>query len=181
MTREELLQELEQLKDEGKYPNIDRETAQYMYDLIVDAQLTSIFEFGAANGYSTIWLAMAAQAIGGQVITTEWGKERFAVLLENLQASGLDSYVTAHNRDALEVIAEVDKIDFSFIDAMARQYIDYFKALEPHLSDHAIVVADNVVSHREKLQDFLEYVKMSPQYTSEELALGKGILVIRKK
>lgn len=179
---QKLLEELEELQKEGVYPNIVREAGEYLYDQVITADARHIIEVGAANGYSTIWLGLAAEVTGGHVITTEWGKDRFEVLKQNIERSGLKSYITAYNEDAKKVLANnTTPVDFLFIDAMAREYITYFRLLEPYFHNNSHIIADNTVSHKEKLQDFLDYVTMDARYDIKDLKLGKGMIHITIK
>ncbi len=180
-SREALLEELESLKREGVYPNIDRSTAEYLYQFILQEQPSTLLEVGACNGYSTIWLGLAALTYGGKLTTIEASRERFEELVRNLHRAGLDEVVTPVHADAKEVLATLPSgIDFVFLDAMKREYITYFTMLEPLLSSGALLVADNINSHREKLKDFVEYVTMHDAFDAEILPLGTGLLVARK-
>lgn len=175
-----LIAELESDRDKGLYPNITREAAELLYAMVVQSRAQNIVEIGAANGYSTLWLARAARETQGHVITMEWGKDRFAVLSKTIERSGLRDWITAYNEDAKEVLKKIAiPVDFVFIDAMAREYGAYLQLLEPHLHEGSVIVADNTISHKEKLQDFLEYVTMNSRYKAQELGIGKGTLVIR--
>ncbi len=48
-----------------RYRNIEVESAQLISQLIRMQQAKSILEIGTSTGYSTLWLAEAAQATGG--------------------------------------------------------------------------------------------------------------------
>lgn len=61
-----------------RYRNIEVESAQLISQLIRMQQAKSILEIGTSTGYSTLWLAEAAQATGGQVITVEIDAKRSA-------------------------------------------------------------------------------------------------------
>lgn len=61
-----------------RYRNIEVESAQLISQLIRMQQAQSILEIGTSTGYSTLWLAEAAQATGGQVITVEIDAKRSA-------------------------------------------------------------------------------------------------------
>lgn len=178
---ETILQELEKLQQEGIYPNIDRESAQYIYDAIIERRPKYIIEVGSANGYSTLWLGLAAKVVGGRVVTFEKTPERFTALKNNISRAGLDDFIEARLGDAMIGLQELSPvIDFVFIDAQKSQYLDYFKILEPKLVANAVIIADNIISHESKLQNFIDYVKMSDAYESELSQLGKGMLIIRK-
>ena len=46
-------------------------TGQLMNILIKEAKAKTILEIGTSHGYSTVWLAEAARATGGKVITLD--------------------------------------------------------------------------------------------------------------
>ena len=74
-----------------------------------------IVEVGASNGYSTIWLAMAAREVNAKVITFEFVPEKVRDLVSNLQKAGLIKYVQIIPDDANKRLAELgEKIDFVF-------------------------------------------------------------------
>ena len=178
---ESLLAELEELKGQGVYPNIDRTTAEYLYEMIQTAQPARIVEVGACNGYSTIWFGLAAQEYGGKVETIEYTEKRFQELVQNITKAGLQDIVHAHYGDAMKILPDIQgDIDFLFLDAMKRQYIEYIKLLEERLKPGSIVVADNIHSHREKLNDFVEYVKMNSDFESRIEDIGTGLLIAKK-
>jgi len=178
---ETILQELEKLQKDGIYPNIDRQCAEFLFNLIIEQRPKFIVEVGAANGYSTLWLGLAAKQVGARVITFERTPERFTALKNNITRAGLDTFVEARLGDAMELLKDLSPVvDFAFIDAQKNQYLDYFKILEPKLTAKAVVVADNIISHEAKLQNFIDYVKIHADYQSELVELGKGMLVIKK-
>lgn len=179
---ESILAELETLQKAGTYPNIDRPTAELIFNLIIENKPKFLVEVGAANGYSTLWLGLAAKQIGGRVITFERGPDRFAVLAENISRAGLNNFIQARNEDAKVGLAELSPvIDFAFIDATKAEYLEYFKLIEGKLLPGAVVVADNIISHQGKLQNFIDYVKMNGAFDSEILEIGKGLMIIKKK
>src|SRR5215469_6185851 len=68
-------------------------TGQLMNILIKEAKARSILEIGTSHGYSTVWLAEAARATGGKVITLDLhaGKQEYA--RKALTEAGLASLV----------------------------------------------------------------------------------------
>lgn len=178
---ESLLRELETLKKEGVYPNIDRSTAEYLYEMVMREQPAQILEVGGCNGYSTIWLGLAAATYGGRVTTIEWSDDRYEALSHNVQRVGLTNITPLH-ADAKEVLAAWDTpVQFVFLDAMKREYLAYAQLLMPHLSSGRMLVADNIHSHADKLKDFVEYVTMDDAFESEILEIGTGLLIARKR
>src|SRR5215510_8134597 len=51
--------------------NITPDTGRLLWILIRSARASRILEVGTSNAYSTIWLADAARASGGRVVTLE--------------------------------------------------------------------------------------------------------------
>lgn len=173
--------ELEEIKRVTQVPNINRETGQFLYDLILERKPSHILEVGAANGYSTIWIGLASQSYGGKVTTIELSDVSVPQLQQNLNDVFLEN-VTIIHEDAKRVLRDWDQpIEFAFVDAMKREYERYFKYIESHLTDKGIVIADNVVSHKDKLKDFLDYVTMNEHYNSELNPIGAGLMIVTKK
>ena len=51
-----------------------------------------------------------------------------------------------------------------FIDAVKRDYLNYFKAIEPKLKPRAVIVADNAIRFATAMQDFLAAMETHPDY-----------------
>ena len=77
-------------------------------------------------------------------------------------------------------LPEDEIIDFVFIDANKSQYIEYFNLLDKHLKKGAVICADNVTSHAEKVKPFLDAINGNPKYQMEVLDLPAGLAVTRK-
>jgi len=100
-----------------------------------------VLEVGTLGGYSTIWLARAAE----RVTTLELDPRHAEVARENLAAAGLTN-VSVLVGPALETLPTLtDTVDFAFIDAA--------KAKNPRYVEHAlrlsrpgtVIVVDNTV------------------------------------
>jgi len=84
---EQLLAELEQFgttndsatnERSRKMLNVTRDTGEFLCVLVRATVARRILEIGTSNGYSTLWLASAAQAIGGAVTTIEFSDYKIA-------------------------------------------------------------------------------------------------------
>ena len=73
-----------------------------------------------------------------------------------------------------------EKFDLVFIDACKKEYVDYFNIIKPHLTNNAIITADNITSHREKVQTFLDAVYGDEDFQTEILDLPAGLSVSYK-
>src|SRR5262245_58113204 len=65
------------------------ETGQFMNLLIREAKSKVILEIGTSYGYSTLWLAEGARAVGGQVISLELHSNKQTYAREKLAEVGL--------------------------------------------------------------------------------------------
>lgn len=101
-----------------------------------------VLELGTLAGYSTIWLARAAD----EVVTLELVAEHAAVAEENLRAAGLADRVTILTGDALEVLATLeDPFDLVFLDADKQRNPEYLEHALRLTRSGGVIVADNVV------------------------------------
>jgi predicted O-methyltransferase YrrM len=83
---------------------VGESTAMTLNLLARGAKAKTILEIGTSYGYSTIWLAEAARANGGKVITLDLiaDKQRYAESM--LKKAGLDLYLEFRCGDALALI-----------------------------------------------------------------------------
>jgi len=171
-----ILNELEEVNKAGGQWNISRETGQFLYNLIIEKKPEVIVEIGASNGYSTIWLATAARKVNARVITYEFVPEKVRDLVSNLQKTNLIKYVQIIPDDANKRLGELnEKVDFVFLDARKNEYLQQLKLLESKLNPGAIIVADNVISHKHVLEDYLYYVTTESKYKSQLKDIGTGL------
>src|SRR3954452_19590632 len=73
--------------------NVEPETAELLGVLVRAPGPQRVLEIGTSNGYSTIWLADAAEAVGGSVLSLEIEAERTAQAADNLTQAGVPGFV----------------------------------------------------------------------------------------
>jgi predicted O-methyltransferase YrrM len=155
--------------------NITPDTGRFLWLLIRAARATRILEVGTSNAYSTIWLADAARATGGRVITLERDPNKVRLAQENLERAGVLPWVEIREGAAADMLAALPgPFDLVFLDADRSSYRTYLELAVPKLVPGGLLVADNVVSHRAELEDFLGRVKAHPQLLSVTVPVGKG-------
>jgi len=173
---DKVLQKLEELNQQGGQWNISRETGEFLYELILDKKPQVMMEIGASNGYSTLWLAMGARHVGAKFFTFEFVPDKVRDLVANLQKANLIQYVDIIPDDANKRLKRwQEKVDFVFLDGRKNEYLPQLKLLEPHLNQGALIVADNVISHKHVLEDYLYYVANDKKYQSELKDIGTGL------
>ncbi len=125
---------------------VGRATGSLMNLLVKEAEARRILEVGSSYGYSTTWLAEAARAIGGKVISLELRAAKTEYARAQLARAGLDGYVEFRIGDALASLAQLPgPFDFVLIDLWKDLYVPVFELLHPKLAPGATVVADNML------------------------------------
>ena len=162
--------------------NVEPETAELLGVLVRAMRATRVLEIGTSNGYSTIWLGDAAEAIGGTVLSLELEAERTAAARDNLEQAGVDQFVELRTQDAAEALHAFANgaFDLIFLDAERPQYVSYWPDLLRVLRDGGLLVVDNCLSHAKELVDFSELVHSSEGVTSTLVTVGSGVLLIVK-
>ena len=172
-----VLAELE--KTQKDFWNVPRKTGVLMNSFIKMMNIQNALEIGTSNGYSGIWLAKALKQTGGKLTTIEFYEKRQSIAKENFKICGVDDVVRPIQGSACEVLASFDeheKFDFVFIDACKREYVKYFEMIKPHLTSKALIVADNIISHAEKVQDFIAAVDADEEFQYAIVEVPGGIL-----
>jgi len=153
--------------------NIREQTANLLYFLVKIKSPKNILEIGTSNGYSTFWLSLAAENSDAVVHTIESDERRFKLAKENLRDR---KNIVLHQGLAEEIIPEFKKkFDFIFIDANKVDYIGYLKLLENKLADQAVIVADNIISHRDSVQEYLDFINMNMLFETMTLNIDSGL------
>lgn len=157
------------------------DVAKKLYELVLEYKPQTIIEIGTSLGYSTIWMAEAAREYGGKIVTVEHEETKIKKTQELFDYLELQNTVTLVHQDAKEFLKNfIGTIDFLFIDAMKREYVTYIQEAEKNMPVGSLLVADDVVTWKRKIEDFLEYIETSQKYTSETLELGHGLLIAKK-
>ena len=176
-----LLSELE--KTQKEFWNIARETGTILHYLIISTEAKSVLEIGTSNGYSGIWITKALKKTGGKLTTIEYYDKRQSIALENFKKCETFDIVRPLQGSACEILEALDKdeiFDLVFIDANKSEYVKYFELVKQHLSDKAIIIADNITSHPEKVQTFIDAVSYDKNFVHEIIHVPGGILFARK-
>jgi predicted O-methyltransferase YrrM len=110
-------------------------TGQLLNILAKAAKSRTILELGTSYGYSTVWLAEAARATGGKLITIEKAANKQNYARTMLGKAGLTAHVDFRLGDARDTIASLKgPFDFVLVDLWKELYIDCFELFYPKLS-----------------------------------------------
>jgi predicted O-methyltransferase YrrM len=158
-------------------------SGQLINILIKSLKAPTILELGTSYGYSGIWLAEAARASGGRVVTVDLSAEKSAYAQEMSKKAGLSAFVDFKVGDALKIIAELPHgIDFVLVDLWKNLYLPCFEAFLPKLNPGAIVVSDNMIepaSEREAVMRYQHAVRATPKMSSVLVPGGSGLEISR--
>jgi predicted O-methyltransferase YrrM len=155
--------------------NITPDTGRLLWILVRTSRARRILEVGTSNAYSTIWLADAARATDGRVVTLEADPGKVALARENLARAGCTDRVDIVVGRAAETLATLaGPLDFVFLDADRASYLTYLEMVVPKVVPGGLIVADNVTSHAEELAAYLARVKSHPALVSVTVPVGKG-------
>lgn len=160
-----------------RYRNVEPETAELLGVLIRAAGARRILELGTSNGYSTIWLADAAQSTGGHVLSVELDPGRTELARANLAAAGLEDRVELRTEDAGAVLAGASDgaWEFVFLDAERPAYPGYLPDLVRTLAPRGVLAIDNVNSHAHELVEFTALIEREPRLTQTVVPAGAGL------
>jgi predicted O-methyltransferase YrrM len=151
--------------------------------LIKEGEARRILELGSSYGYSTIWLAEAARAVGGTVISLELRATKTEYAGAQLARAQLAGLVEFRIGDALASLAQLPgPFDFVLLDLWKDKYVPVFELLYPKLAPGAIIVADNMLqpeSARPHAEAYRERVRAAADMSSVLLAVGNGLEVSR--
>lgn len=175
---EERLAELE--KTQKDFWNVSRATGNFLNMLVKMNGSKRVLEIGTSNGYSGLWFLSALEVTGGELTTIEYYDKRQSIAIKNYDECGFKGMYRTLQGSACDILRDLDeeeKFDFVFIDANKREYVEYFNLIKPHLSSGAVIAADNITSHREKVQTFLDAVYSDEEFQTEILDLPAGLSV----
>jgi predicted O-methyltransferase YrrM len=159
------------------------ETAELLALLVKESRAQFIVEVGSSYGYSTVWLADAARATGGKVLSLELQRDKQRYARECVKAAGLERFVQFQLGDARASLAKIKRrIDFVLLDLWDEFYIPCFDLCYPKMNPGGLIVADNMTfppyAHKSAIA-YQKYVRSKRNVTSVMLDVGAGIEVSR--
>ena len=141
--RSEVMAEMEAVAERDGVPIVAWEAGRLLATL-ARALDPRVLEVGTAIGYST--LHIAEQLREGRVVTLERDPERAAQARDFLERGGVADRVEIVEGDALDTIPELEgPFDLLFVDASKGEYARYIELAESKLSDHVLLVIDNLL------------------------------------
>jgi predicted O-methyltransferase YrrM len=163
----------------ARFRNVETDTAELLAVLVGATRAKAILELGTSNGYSTIWLADAAERSGGRLTSIDVDPERTAMAAANLERAGLDAELLSADAGAALRDAPDGAWDLVFLDAERSAYAEYWPDLLRVLrADAGLLAIDNVLSHAHELVDFTALVEGEPAVSSCVVPCGAGLQIV---
>jgi predicted O-methyltransferase YrrM len=159
--------------------SVGEETGVFLNTLVKSAKPKLILEIGTSYGYSTIWLAEAAESYGGKIISLENNAQKADFAKNKLNKAGLSETTEIIVGDALDFLKNTDEIfDFVLLDLWKELYIPSFDLFFPKLNLQAYVISDNMIfpPHSKFEMDlYRTHLKRTNAFDSVLLPIGSGI------
>lgn len=165
--------------------SVGRDAGQFLNSLARGAGVKRILELGSSYGYSTVWLADAAKANGGKVVSVDLADYKQANAEQLLGQAGLGGIVEFHTGDAIELIPTLEgAFDLVLMDIWKDLYLPALERVIPKLAPGGVIVADNMLRPESDRPHALAYrraVRAIPGMSSVLLDIGQGLEVSRLK
>jgi len=140
---------------------LDRDKAEFCYQLCRSLRATRVVEAGTSLGISTLYLAAAVrdnEVENGVVIGTEHEPGKVAIARENFREAGLSEYIDLREGDLRQTLRDVGSpVDFMLVDIWDVA-LPALELVSPSLRPGAIVVCDNTTAAAEEYRDYFEFV-----------------------
>jgi predicted O-methyltransferase YrrM len=151
-------------------------TGRFLFSIAAPQTDCQVLELGGSRGYSSIWLAAGVRHLGGRVLSIENDPRKVEAWRRNIADAGLEDWADLIEGDALEAVPAIDDVfDIVFLDAEKEDYEQLFQLARTKLEPGALVIADNVLSHEEKLGAYSEARRADPTLESVTVPLDRGL------
>src|SRR5688500_10830565 len=164
-----------------RYRILEPETAELLAVLVRATGARRLLELGTSIGYSTIWLADAAEAVGGTLVSVELDPERSTTARANLERARLTADLRVGDAGEALRAGGDESWDLIFLDAERPAYAGYWPDVLRTLAPGGLVAVDNVISHAGQVEEILAIMAAEPAVTSTQVPIGAGLQLAVKR
>lgn len=171
-------------------PSVGKEIGNFLHFLAVSTNSKKFLEVGTSIGYSTAWLAMAAEKNKGHLETIEIAERLIIEAQNNIKLLGLSEFVTFHHGNGELIIPELnDDFDFIFIDGATKSYSELFEVSLKKLKKGGLLIFEDILFavsgkrniQKEMMNEFNVKVKNDNRIEKSYLNIGDGLLLCFKR
>ena len=174
---------------------VARDQGAFLSMLVSAVRPRLAVEVGTFTGTSSLAIARALPD-GGRLLCCDVSEEWTAIARRHWEAAGVSDridLVIAPAIQTLRSLADDTQVDFAFIDADKTGYLAYYEELVPRLSDHGLLVVDNVLwsgrvmdtsildDDTVALREFNARVVADDRVEVVMLSIGDGVSVVRRR
>ena len=144
---------------------LDRDKAEFCYQLCRATNARRIVEIGTSYGVSTLYLAAAlrdnirASGGSGVVIGTEYEPAKANIARAHFEQAGLSGLTDLREGDLRDTLRGIKgPVDFMLVDIWIRMARPALELVTPHLKPGAIVICDNTARFRAENADYFAHL-----------------------
>ncbi|MFC5822690.1 O-methyltransferase [Nonomuraea insulae] len=162
---------------------LEPDAGQFLWFLAQSISARTVVEIGTSRGVSTLWLADAARAAGGHVLSLDLDAEAQEHARRTTAEAGLADHVEFRVADGGAALADMPdgSVDLLFLDAERPEYPSWWPHPYRVLRQGGVLVADNALSHPDEIVPLENLLRREPGLTVTTINVGKGELVALRR
>jgi predicted O-methyltransferase YrrM len=167
-----------------KMLNLERSTAELIHILLLSSGRKRVLEIGTSNGFSAIIIGATLQSMDGAVplTTIERDPLKVAGARKNIQHADLSFVVQVIQGSATQVVNELaGPFDCVFFDADRVSALEQLQILLPKLESDVLLLADNILSHPQEVEAYIDAVAQLPGFVVTTVPIGKGLHIAYRR
>ncbi len=180
--RERFLEKLKLHWEANDIPNISKENAKYLRNMLATNEVKQLLEIGSANGYSTINFAIELEKTWWNITSIEFSQLAYEEAQDNFREAGVSDIIRHYFWDAREILPLLEeKYDFIFIDGLKKESLNFLQIVWDMALPWATIVIDDVIKFRYKMESLYKYV-VAEKIDHEVIQIDSddGIMIIKK-
>jgi predicted O-methyltransferase YrrM len=152
---------------------LDRDKAEFCYQVCRALQARRVVEAGTSFGVSTLFLAAAVRDNRRQdlqrlnddgrswvVIGTESEPDKAKMARSHFAEAGLADLIDLREGDLRETLVDIEgPVDFMLIDIWTPMARPALSLIAPHLREGAVVICDNTLQFRDAYGEYFDFVQ----------------------
>ena len=162
---------------------LEPDAGRFLWFLAQSVGARTIVEVGTSRGVSTLWLADAAHATGGHVLSIDLDAAAQQDARRTVAEAGLADHVTFRVEDGGTALAGLPdgSVDLLFLDAERTEYPSWWPHPARVLRVGGVLVADNALSHPTEIAPLHDLIEQDGRLTTTTIGVGKGELLALRR